>query len=515
MQEYLSINNVQNQITHISSQIEMTNLVGKNLTEKSYRVEDWAKGYESQPNEYTYWIDEIEGVIPDNLQGTLFRNGAGLLEIDGQKIGHPFDGDGMICAITFDQNRAHFQNKYVRTEGYIKEQEAGKILYRGFGTQKPGGWLANIFDTNFKNVANTNVIYWGDKLWAMWEGGQPHQLDPKTLATIGRDDLNGLLEADRPFSAHPKVIDNTFINFGVKGVTSQSLTIFELDKQGNKLKEHSHPLTGFAFLHDMLVTDNYCIFIQHPFQVNGLPFLLGFKTIEECFNFNSQQPTKIIVISRHGNHKMEILETESFFGFHHGNAWEKEGKIYLESICSNSFPKKKQAELDFKQVNFDDLSQGELWQFELSLSKKTVNREKIEARGCEFPSVHPHWIGKENRYIYLNVCHTSTKNAPLQAVMKLDKESGKRQLWSAAPSGFPGEPVFVPHPNRIEEDDGWIISMVYDATIHRSYLIILDAKDIEQEIAKLYLKHHVPHGFHGNWTPQVFGSESKSTSSKL
>ncbi len=482
----------------------MANLLKDNLTEKNARTKDWARGYQSQPNEYNYWVEETEGTIPNELQGTLFRNGAGLLEINGQKIGHPFDGDGMICAITFNQGRAHFQNRYVRTEGYVKEQEAGKILYRGFGTQKPGGWLANIFDTNFKNAANTNVIYWGDKLWAMWEGGQPHQLNPKTLETIGLDELNGLLEPNQPFSAHPKIIDNTFINFGVKGVTSQTLTIFELDAQGNKLKEHSHPLKGFAILHDMLVTPNYYIFIQHPFKVEGLPFLLGFKTIEECLRFNPKQSTKIIVVSRHENYEIEVIETEPFFGFHHGNAWEAEGKIYLESICSPSFPKKKQAELDFTQVNFEEIPKGELWQFEVNLSKKQVTREKIEERGCELPSLHPLWVGKENRYLYMNVTYSAKENGPLQAVIKLDKKLSSKQVWSATPREFAGEPVFVPRPHGVEEDDGWIISMVYNAALHKSYLVILDAKDISQEIAKLYLKHHLPYGFHGTWTSKIF-----------
>ncbi|MGK7951094.1 MAG: carotenoid oxygenase family protein [Xenococcaceae cyanobacterium] len=475
-----------------------------NLTAQSYRVEDWARGYQAQFTEYNYWIEEVQGVIPTEIQGTLLRNGIGSLEINGQKIGHPFDGDGMICAVTFKQGRAHFQNRYVRTEGFLKEQKAGKILYRGFGTQKPGGWLANIFDTKFKNAANTNVIYWGGKLWAMWEGGQPHQLYPKTLETIGKDDLNGLLKPDRPFSAHPKIIDRTFINFGVKGITPQTLTIFELDEKGNKLKEHSHPLEGFAFLHDMLVTPNYYIFMQHPFQVDGLPFLFGFKTIEACFNFNSQQPTKILVISRHEPYNLEVIATESFFGFHHGNAWEKEGKIYLESICANSFPKTQQTELNLDRVNFDDFPKGELWQFELNLSEKTVTRDRIETRNCEFPSVHPLWVGKEHRYLYMSVSYSEKQNGPLQAVMKLDKKSGEKQLWSATPREFPGEPIFIPHPSSTKEDDGWIVSLVYDAASHRSYLIILDARDITREIAKLHLKHHIPHGFHGSWTEQVF-----------
>lgn len=479
-------------------------MVKVQLKEENNLVKDWAQGYKSQPNEYSYWIDEIEGNIPPELQGTLFRNGSGSLEINGQKLGHPFDGDGMICAITFNQGRAHFRNRYVRTEGYLKEQAAGKVLYRGFGTQKPGGWLANIFDANFKNAANTNVIYWGDKLWAMWEGGQPHQLVPETLETIGKDDLNGLLESNQPFSAHPRIIDDTFINFGVKGIISQTLTIFELDKLGNILKQHSHPLTGFAFLHDMLVTDNYYIFMQHPFQIKGLPFLFGFKTIEQCFDFNSKQPTKIILISRHGNHDLEILETTSFFGFHHGNAWERDGKIYLDSICSHSFPQKQKEELDFGEIDFNDFPKGELWEFELDLAEKTVTRERIEARGCEFPTVNPTRVGKEHRYLYLSVCDSPTENGPLQAILKLDKESGEKQVWSAAPKGFPGETIFVPRPGGVKEDDGWLISLVYDASVHLSYVIILDAQNLDKVVARLRLKHHIPYGFHGNWTDKVF-----------
>lgn len=487
----------------------MTAITSEKLDENTSLVKDWAKGYESQLNEYSYWIDEIEGTLPSELQGTLFRNGAGSLEVNGQKIGHPFDGDGMICAITFEQGRAHFQNRYVRTDGYVKEQAAGKILYRGFGTQKAGGWLANIFDTNFKNAANTSVIYWGNKLWAMWEGGHPHQLAPETLETIGPDTLNDLLAADQPFSAHPRIIDGRFVNFGVKGIASQSLTIFELDELGNPLKQSSHPLSGFAFLHDMLVTENYYIFVQHPFQVKGLPFLLGFKTIEQCFDFNPDQPTQIILISRHGNHDLEILETDSFFGFHHGNAWEKEGRIYFESVCSDFFPQKQQDELDLEQIDFESFPTGELWEFEVNLSSKTVVHRKVVERGCEFPSVHPHWVGKEHRYVYMSVCDSSDENGPLQAILKLDKESGDQQIWSVAPRAFPGEPIFVPRPNSSQEDDGWLLSLVFDAATNRSYLAILDAQDLNTVIAKLHLQHHIPHGFHGSWTPKVFLESSE------
>jgi hypothetical protein len=51
------------------------------IGEKSYNRQDWQKGYQSQPNEYDYEVEDIEGQIPPDLQGTVFKNGPGLLDI--------------------------------------------------------------------------------------------------------------------------------------------------------------------------------------------------------------------------------------------------------------------------------------------------------------------------------------------------------------------------------------------------------------------------------------------------
>ncbi|MGB3200278.1 MAG: carotenoid oxygenase family protein, partial [Nodosilinea sp.] len=147
----------------------------------TFSVEDWSSGYRSQPNEHSYWVTDIEGSIPTELEGTLFRNGPGLLDIHGHPVKHPFDGDGMISSIAIRDGKAFFRNRFVRTAGYVAEQNAGKPLFRGvFGTQKPGGPLANAFDLNLKNLANTHIVYWADKLLALWEAAEPHRLDPST-----------------------------------------------------------------------------------------------------------------------------------------------------------------------------------------------------------------------------------------------------------------------------------------------------------------------------------------------
>ena len=52
------------------------------------------------------------------------------------------------------------------------------------------------------------------------------------------------------------------------------------------------------------------------------------------------------------------------------------------------------------------------------------------------------------------------------------------------------------------EDDGWILSYVYDAGRDRSDVVILDARDFGGDpVATIRLPVRVPYGFHGGWVP--------------
>jgi len=480
---------------------------------RSYDQEGWKRGYQSQPNEYEYWIEDIEGEIPPALNGTLFRNGPGLLDIHGQPLHHPFDGDGMICAIAFDQGRAYFRNRFVHTEGFLKEQEAGKMLYRGvFGTQKPGGWLANAFDIEIKNIANTNVIYWGGKLLALWEAAEPYRLDPKTLDTLGKDTLDSILAEGEAFGAHPWIDPSCnqdggapcLVNFAIKPGFSTKITIYELDEAGTLKRRKCHTVPGFAFIHDFAITPNYCIFFQNPVTYNPVPFLLGLKGAGQCVEFKPNAPTRILVIPRHGNKPMQVLEAEAGFIFHHGNAFEQGEQICVDSICYESLTQV-DSEIDYRDVDFDALPPGQLFRFTLNLADSTVQRQLLSARSCEFPCVHPDHVGRPYRYVYMGVTHNPTGNAPLQAIAKFDLSTGEEQVWSAAPQGFVSEPIFVPHPDAKREDEGWVLTLVYDSSHHRSDVVILDSRDLSQgAIARLHLSHHIPYGLHGSWTSTVF-----------
>jgi all-trans-8'-apo-beta-carotenal 15,15'-oxygenase len=482
----------------------------------SYSRRDWQQGYLSQPQEFDYPITEITGTIPPELQGTLFRNGPGLLDINGETIHHPFDGDGMITALSIKDGQAHLKSRYVQTKGYVAEKAAGKILYRGvFGTQKAGGWLANIFDFQLKNIANTNIIYWGDKLLALWEAAQPHRLDPQTLETLGLDDLDGVLAPGAAFAAHPRIVDDRLINFAVSPGLSSKITIYEFDRGGKLLQKQNHSVPGFSFIHDFVVTENYYLFFQNPVTFNPLPFALGIRGAGECVGFDASKPTKILVIPRKENQRenssatpaLFSLETRAGFVFHHANAWEAGGKVYVDSICYESFPDVEPGS-DFRDIDFASLDPGQLWRFSLDLDSGVVDRTLLEPCCCEFPTTNPQNMGKPYRYLYLGAGMQPTGNAPLQQILKLDltpdSATNTRQFWNAGDRCFVSEPIFVPHPQATAEDQGWVLSVVYDASRHRSDLVILDAQNLSNPVAKLHLQHHIPYGLHGSWTDRNF-----------
>ncbi|WP_315784651.1 carotenoid oxygenase family protein [Fischerella sp. JS2] len=481
------------------------------LQSKPYTIEDWRGGNRSLKQEFAYPIKDVEGEIPTNLNGTLFRNGPGLLDVFGRRLHHPFDGDGMVCAISFSNGRAYFRNRFVRTEAYCAEGLAGRMLYRGvFGTQKPGGWLANAFDLRKKNVANTNVIYWGEKLLALWEASHPYRLDPKTLHTFGIETLDGVLHKNSPFAAHPKIDpgdenrEPRLVNFAIKPGPLTTISVYELDLTGKVVQQHDHKIPGFAFIHDFAITPQYCLFFQNPLSFNPLPYILGFRGAAECIKFERDRPTKIWIIPRNPTQEAQVIDTDPCFVFHHANAFEQGNEIIVDSICYESFLAIDH-NLNYEEIDFDSRPPGQLWRFHLNLQTSTSHRHLIHQRANEFPFINPASIGKPYHCVYLAAAHQLESDAPQQAIIKVDPEFGEQQFWSAAPKGFVGEPVFVPcTPTKGAEDDGWVLTLVYDATSHCSDVVILDGKNLEKgAIARLHLKHHIPYGLHGSFTSEV------------
>jgi carotenoid cleavage dioxygenase-like enzyme len=74
------------------------------------------------------------------------------------------------------------------------------------------------------------------------------------------------------------------------------------------------------------------------------------------------------------------------------------------------------------------------------------------------------------------------------------------QVWRARPHEAVSEPVFAARPGSTGEGVGYLLATIFDERRNASHLAILDAEEIEQgPIARAYLDHRVPAGFHGSF----------------
>jgi carotenoid cleavage dioxygenase len=68
------------------------------------------------------------------------------------------------------------------------------------------------------------------------------------------------------------------------------------------------------------------------------------------------------------------------------------------------------------------------------------------------------------------------------------------------PNATFGEPVFVPRDGATAEDDGYVVTYVFDKATETSRFVVLDAADMTAApIATVQLPQRVPNGFHGSW----------------
>ena len=506
-----------------------------------YNRADWASGFRNVGQELSnVALKASKGTIPADLKGTLYRNGPGRLERGGHWVHHPFDGDGMITALRFEAGGLNLTNRFVRTEGWLAEEKAGKPLYRGvFGTQKPGGLLANAFDVRLKNIANTHVVKLGDQLLALWEASSPHALDPETLDTKGISLLDGVLKAGEAFSAHPRFDpghhgEERMVTFGVKSGPRSTIRLMEFAvaddpvsgvKAGQLLCERSDSFGGFAFLHDFAITPNWAVFLQNAIAFNPLPFLLGQKGAAQCLASKPGGQAQFWLIPRdsgaYAGQPPRIVPAPEGFVFHHLNAWEEasdapEGSnnpqeatapatpapIVVESIFYADFPSIG-PDTDFRTIDFDLIPEGLLERCRIDLATGTVGTERLSERCCEFAMVNPRREGLSCRYGWMAVAERETGNDPLQAIKKLDLVNGERKVWSAAPRGFVSEPVMVPRITPAggpepAEDDGWVLTLIWNGARCASDLVILDAASME-ELAVVELPLAIPYGLHGSF----------------
>ncbi|MBD2100559.1 carotenoid oxygenase family protein [Leptolyngbya sp. FACHB-261] len=450
----------------------------------------------------------LAGQIPPGLRGSLYRNGPGRLERGGQRVAHWFDGDGGILAVHFGDTAATGLYRYVQTQGYREEDQAGHYLYGGYG-QLASGPLWNRWLRPLKNAANTSVLALPDRLLALWEGGNPHRLDLEDLSTKGLDDLEASLEGNQAYSAHPKRDPQTgeFWNFGVayQGATS-TLNLYHSDATGRVIHKGKVSIEGAPLIHDFALCGRFLVFCVPPVMMQwaGLPLLLGLQSYSQTLQWQADQPTRILIIDRDTLQLVAQAESEPWYQWHFSNGYEAENGTLVVDLLR--YP-------DFKtNEHLREVAEGEthteataqLWRLHLDLQTgKVLDRYALLDRPCEFAVVPPAQVGQQAEYTYLNL-HPAGANPAQElfgAVGRVDLKTGDLQTAVCGAGLYPMEPIYAP--DALNPNQGWIITVVFDGNQSQSEVWIYAADALAQGPAcRLALPQIIPLGFHGTWRPR-------------
>lgn len=479
------------------------------------RLIDYFSSNKEVTQEFQNYELRFDAPLPIELRGTLFRNGNGRFEHQGIRYDHLFDGDGMVTKFTFKDGKAYYSNRYVQTKEFKEEEAEGKMLYRSFGTNMPGGFWVNAFKTQFKNASNTSVIWHGGRLLSLWEGGWPHELDPFTLETKGRFHYGGYLKnsfskldarifPELAFSAHPKVHPDTgnLHNFGLVPGLKNRLVQYKIDESGKPLGSWVKHLPALSFTHDFILTaTGKRIFFFTPVKFGLFDMFLGLKPPVASIQVEREKPIKILVLDPVQGQEY-TFSTDFGFIFHFTNGYERtDGQVVVDGFMMPDFPG---AEVNKRLFDGDDSATpaGALYRFRLNIKTGEINRQRISSYPGELPTCHPAKTGKKYRYIWsLGLPRAAPYNL-LDGIQKIDVEKGRAQLKNLHPH-LPGEPLFIPKPGASGEDEGYLAVLLFNTLEKTTWLNILDAANLK-EIAKARLPHNIPLGFHGKFVNQLF-----------
>ncbi len=439
------------------------------------------------------------GQVPNGLNGSLYLNGAGRLERGKQRVGHWFDGDGAVLAIHFRSGQATGVYRYVQTSGYQAEAEAGQFLFGGYG-MTPSGWLWERWQRGLKNAANTSVLAVQDRLLALWEGDWPYALDLTTLATKGRDPLNGL-EVNSPFSAHPKRDPQTgyIYNIGVSLGQNPTLRLYRCDAWG-RLQQHGAIPISRLFLHDFVMADRYLVFVFAPLQLNFWPLLFQVTSFSDALVWHPENGTEIMIVDRETFSVVSQFTTEPWFQWHFGNGYlEGDGSISLDVVRYPDFSINRRLK-EVAHGKTTTSAPGALWRIRLDPQGQLLDTYELLGQSCEFPSFDPAVVGQPHRYTYLSLHRSGTdlQSELLDTVGCFDHQTSTLTVADYGDGYYPSEPIFVR--NTEDPEHSWLLILVFNSHSERSEIWILDAAHVdEQPLCCLELPQKVSLRFHGTW----------------
>ena len=458
------------------------------------------RAFESIPEERNAQPLEVEGEIPAFLRGTYYLNGPARFFRGDVKYRHWLDGDGMVCALRLEDGRALLTNRFVRGTKWVEEEEAGRALYRTFGTSFPGDRLVR--GIALESPVNVSLYPFAGTLLAFGEQGLPWELDPETLETRGLYNFGGALNPLSPFAAHPKIDPATgdLFNFGISFSANQpSLNLYRFAAAGELVYRKRVPLDEPRSLHDFLFAGRHVAFYLAPYRLDMESLTQG-GTLLDSLRWETEKGSRLLVVDRESGEPVASVPVGSRYVLHGINAFE-EGNHLIVDVLELDRPVYDQYDLPGL---FPGVAPGRPARLVVDLATGTL-LDRIEiAYDCapDFPAIDPHLAGHPYEDFWmLGISRTGQPGRKTfdQVVHASWSHPDRVDVWQAPPGHYlGGEPAFAPDP----DGGGAVICQSFDAETGESAFLVFDAFDVAAgPVAVARVGGFIHLGFHAMFEP--------------
>lgn len=445
----------------------------------------------------------IEGVVPEYLRGTCYFNGPATFARAGLRYRHWLDGDGMVCAVTFGRDGARLTNRFVRSEKFVREQAAGRPIFRTFGTAFAGDALKR--GVGLESPVNVSAYPFGGALLAFGEQGLPWELDPGTLDTRGLYTFGGQINELTPFSAHPKIDYQTgeLFNFGVSfSATTPLLNLFRFGRDGRLQYRKRLPLPYPASTHDFAISERHIVVYVSPLVLRMDALLQGGATVMDALSWQPELGSRIVVAARDTGDEVARLDVGNQYCLHMVNAFERDRLLVVDVV---EYEKPLYPEYQVIPNLFSDTFRGRPVRLTIDLDAgAVVERAELEyANSPDFPSHDPALSG--HPYDHFWMLGISRAGRPgrkfFDEIVRVDWTTSTVEISQAPPLHyFGGEPLFVP--DRSRPGTGAVICQMFDAGRSSSSFVVFDAFSLaDGPLATVRLPSPVPLLFHSSFLP--------------
>jgi all-trans-8'-apo-beta-carotenal 15,15'-oxygenase len=458
------------------------------------------KMFSIQPSERSYLIEDIKGQIPDFIAGNYYLNGPALFSRPELQYRHWLDGDGMIYLLRFGEGRVRFTNRFIRTTKFKVEREAGRPIFRTFGTAFPGDRLKR--GIALESPCNVSVYPFGEKLLAFGEQAVPWELDPNTLETVGQFTFGGALNEVSPFAAHPKFDRDSgeMFNFGICfSPGAAKVRIYYFDRSGSLKWRTTLDMPYAGSIHDFALSANYIVLYLSPYILDIRQMTHGNNSLMDSLSWEGWRGSRALIISRQTGKLVASIPLGHRYCLHTINCFEQDENLVVDVI---EFDRPIYDQYQPLPDLFIDVPQGGPVRLVVNLrTSELTARQEVEYRlAPDFPAVdsrlsaHSYrdwWMlgqsaaGRRGRKFFDELVHARWDQSKPTDIFRA---TSKHYLG--------GEPIFVEDPGS---NQGAVLCQEFDANLSRSAFLIFNAFDIAAgPVATLYLKEPIHLGFHAS-----------------